>query len=687
MSLSRQRGGAVFASVALLAINAQAQVPPPPPPPQDDAAAGPEVRATVLPGTMQRPAAVSPPVVTGKRGDISLNMQGVDVNAAAKVVLGDLLGLQYVVTPSVRATVTVRTGAPVRRTEVLALFEDALKTAGLGLVRRAGGVYAIEPLGEARGQAEIISGDQAGYGNETITLQFVNASQLKQLLDPIVPGAIAQADPGSNSLVVSGTSRQRKAVRDLVAQFDVNWLRGMSFALYVPQRTDSRLISPELDKLINSPGAPTAGMVRLISMERLNGILAISAQPQYLEDVRRWIEVLDREGEGAERRLFVYRVQNGRSSDLAATLVRAFGGSMGAAQGPGGTATTQAATPPVGGVAPSTPDPSQPQLGAATPAATATAQLGLGGPAGGTVITSDDVNNAVVVFGTPREYAVVEDALRKLDVVPVQVLFEAAITEVSLNDNLRYGVQWQLGSGASPNQGSLTEGVSKIPTRIFPGFSYFYSNGSDIRATLNALSELTDIRVVSAPKLMVLNNQTAALQVGDQVPIVTASAVSTQTPDAPIVNSVEYRDTGVILKVTPRVNGSGSVLLDISQEVSDVAETGSSKIDSPTIQQRKIATSIVAQDGQTIALGGLIRDTRTEIKDGLPILSKIPVIGGLFGSHDNRTKRTELLVLLTPRVVRTPIDAEAVTAELRAKIQEVKEFPPKQPLLGLKKKP
>ena len=282
-------------------------------------------------------------------------------------------------------------------------------------------------------------------------------------------------------------------------------------------------------------------------------------------------------------------------------------------------------------------------------------------------ITSDDQNNAVIVFSAPREYSVIEDALRKLDIPPVQVLIEAAITEVSLNDNLRYGVQWQLGSGG--DRVSLTEGKTSSPTRIFPGFSYLFTNGTDIKATLNALNEVTDINVVSAPKLMVLNNQTAVLQVGDEVPVVTASAVSTQTPDAPIVNSVEYRETGVILKVTPRVNGSGSVLLDISQEVSDVAETGTSTINSPTIQQRKIATTVVAQDGQTIALGGLIREVKTRGRDGVPLLSQIPVVGALFGNHTNTVKRTELLVLLTLRVVRSPVDAEAITAELRARMQ------------------
>jgi general secretion pathway protein D len=174
--------------------------------------------------------------------------------------------------------------------------------------------------------------------------------------------------------------------------------------------------------------------------------------------------------------------------------------------------------------------------------------------------------------------------------------------------------------------------------------------------------------VLSSPELFVLNNHTASLQVGDQVPVTTQSAVSIETSTAPLVNSVEYRDTGVILKVTPRVNDSGLVLLDIAQEVSDVATTDTSNIDSPTIQQRKISSSVAVQDGETIVLGGLIKDNRSNIKAGLPYLRDIPVLGELFGSRDKTHDRTELMVLLTPKVVRDQTDVQALTRELQHKL-------------------
>jgi len=300
-------------------------------------------------------------------------------------------------------------------------------------------------------------------------------------------------------------------------------------------------------------------------------------------------------------------------------------------------------------------------------------------------ITADEPNNAIVVFATPRNYALVEDALRKLDVPPTQVMIDASISEVTLNHTLQYGIQWAFESGpshlypgaAAPTRsgGALTQGTTSAPVQNFPGFSYTYA-APNVQATLNALKTVTDVNVLSAPKLMVLNNHTATIEVGDQVPISTGSATNL-TSGAPIVNSVEYRDTGIILKITPRVNAGGLVLLDIAQEVSGVSPTTpASGIDSPTIEQRKIETSVAVQDGETIALGGLIKNQVNKGRSTVPVLGDIPVLGHLFGDTTHDLVRTELVVLLTPRVVRTPVDARAVTQALRDAIELAAPPPP-----------
>ncbi|MDR3509130.1 MAG: type II secretion system secretin GspD [Caulobacteraceae bacterium] len=636
--------------------------------------AEPGVSTTIMKGSDAYPAAAAARATEPRPGAVRLNLPGVEVQDFAKAVLGDILGLPYAVDSSAKGTVTLVTARPIAKSDVLPMVEDALKTSGLALEFK-NGVYVIVPLDKAKAEAPGVSSSQAGYGNETVTLRYANPTELKTLLEPVAPGVITAADTATGALVLSGASGQRKAVRELVQQFDVDWMKGMSFALFIPKNTDARLIAPELNKLINAPGSTTAGLVRLVAMERLNGIVAIASRAQYLDDVRRWIEVLDHEGQSSERRLYVYRVQNGRAADLSRVLVAAFGGAASGSTAattagrkhtpgePGQNASTDA------GLSSSSSAPPEQTLPGQSPAPVSQA-VKIGASTDALVVTSDETNNAVVAYATPREYALIEDALRKLDITPLQVVIETAITEITLNDTLKYGTQWYFRAHGA--QYALSQGTTATLTQSFPGFAYtLFNSGGAISATLDALSTVTHVKVLSAPNLLVLNNQTASLQVGDQVPISTGSAISTTAANAPVVNSIDYRDTGVILKVTPRVNSSGLVLLDISQEVSQVTPSTASTnpISSPVISERKIASSIAVQDGQTIALGGLISDNVSKSRGGIPFLSAIPVLGALAGNRDDERKRTELLVLLTPRVIRDPVEAQAITDELKQKIR------------------
>ena len=645
-------------------------------PPRDVA-----TRAAILPGTgaPMAPRSTVSPGAAIRPGDVTLDYPGVDVQAVAKAVLGELLGRQFTIAPDLHTPVSLVTQRPIARADVLAYFEDALRTAGLALVQ-SGQVFAVVTLDQARSQAALGDSSTTGFFTETMALKFVNADQLKALINPILPGVVVQTDVQRNALVVAGTTGQRAAVRDLVRQFDVNWLRSTSFGLFVPQRTDSRLIVPELERLLNAENSPTRGLVRLIAMDNLNGILAVATQAQYLEDVRRFVELLDREGDSNQRKLFVYRVQNGRSSDLAKTINAAFGVADPVVSS-STTADPQSMTRTDNLLAvPTPPDNSAQRPLRGTAPATGSAVAGTDAPQ--VKIISDDGNNALIVFATPRDYAVVEDALRKLDILPYQVMIEAAIAEVTLTDNLRYGVQYLFdfkNGSAGLTQGDPVSGAaSGRPSQFFPGFSAIYSKLGSITATLNALEGMTTVKVISAPKLLVLNNQTASLQVGNQVPIATATSTSTIGTNAPVINSVEYRDTGVILRITPRVNANGLVLLDVAQEVSSVTTTTSSTINSPTISTRKVATSIAIQDGQTISLGGLITDSRNRENGGLPFLSRIPVLGPLlFGNYRRNDSRTELLILLRPRVVRDAADGQALTDELRSKLKGLQPLLPK----------
>lgn len=661
----------------------------------------PALRSTIVGGEAPVPPAPRP-THRVKPGNVRLNFPSADVAVVAKAVLGDMLGENYAIAPGTTGLVSLVTPGPVARSEVFGLLETALKNANLALVQQ-GNAFLIQSLPAAAANGPV-SENALGYGTEIVKLQFINADEAKNLINSVLPGIVTATEPTANAVTIAGTTGQRASANELIRQFDVNWLRNMSFALIVPQRTDSRLIVPELDKLINAADAPTRGLVRILAMDRINGILAISAQRQYLDDVRRWIDILDREGQNNETRLFVYRVQNGRARDLARTLNQAFtggggdsdpgqpfttsaggnieinSGSSGSNAGPSGSGYNAGTSRGRGG---GTFDQQGGNSGgAANGGVNGTGTNGQAGQQTGNGlaapsdqvgrITSDDVNNAVIVFGTPRQYAVVEDALRKLDVPPYQVLIEAAISEVTLTDQLRYGIDWRFLSGnnsfgvSNANLGTVTAPAT--------GFSYFFSNNNDINVTLNALEQRTNVKVISAPKVVVLNNQTASLQVGDQVPIQTQAQQSTVNSNSPIVNSIEYRDTGVILKVTPRVNSGGLVLLDIAQEVSDISTRTISGISSPIISTRRISTSIAVQDGQVMALGGLFRNSKNFGKNGIPLLSRIPVIGGVFGNQTTNDTKTELIVLLKPHVIRNVDDGRAVTEELREKLRTLEPF-------------
>ncbi len=631
-----------------------------------------------------------PPVATPREastgisddGGITLNFVSADVRDVAKAVLGDFLGLNYAVGANVTGTVTIQTSRPIAKIDTLNVLEQALQLNGLALVRRAD-IYNIVPLTEARRQSGAItparqlrSGD-AGFGVQIVPLKYVGAAQMQRLLEPLVPSqAVVYADASRNFLIIQGSAQERAAMVDAIGLFDVDWLTNMSFALLTPKYTNAMALAKEMNDILGGERGGLSEFVRIVPIQRLNAILAITPQPRYLAQLQQWMDRLDLPGQGSERRLFFYPVQNSRASDLASTLNRSIHGDRGKLPGDTDRKPRDADDdgfsddPPPGTASP-------PQNSADAPPADDTASLQ---SSGGPSITVDKANNALVIYGTPQQYSVIAEALHQMDVAPVQVQLETVIAEVTLSDGLQYGVQYFY-RPSNKHEFVLSNGNSVNIAPALPGFSYLFTQGTNIQVILSALSDITHVEVVSSPNVMVLNNGTALLQVGSQVPIATAEAVSVSAGGAPLVNSIEYHATGVILKVTPSVNKSGLVTLDVSQEVSNVAADASqtSTLRSPTFAQRKVKSTIAVHDNETVALGGLMSNSRTYGNSGIPFLSDIPVVGALFGTKSDNTERTELMVLITPHVVENMERARAVMEELHQK------FPSIEPLLRKKK--
>ena len=635
-------------------------------------------------------------------GPVTLDFVNVDVRDVLRSVLGDTLGVSYVLDPAVQGTITLQTGQPIPRSAVLTTLQNTLQLNGMALVARDG-VYQVLPIANAAREARL-GGSGGGFVTRTVTPQYVAAADLQRVLEPMLPpGSSVRAEPSRNLLIITGSDQNVADVQRAIAVFDVDTLRGMSFALLPLRNAQARDVARDVTGLLGSSGSAISSLVRVTPIERLNAILVAAQQPRYIERVQSWVARFDRGTSSVDRQLFVYRVQNGRAADLAGVLQKTLGiaassAGSGASASPssgGGSPDYSAGSP--GGVGGGS------GLGANTPATSANGipnpllgglpspvglppqpgqTLGDSGASPGTSapptssadtsgvrITADEANNALVIRATLQEYRQIEAALQRLDLLPLQV----AIEEVTLNDQLSFGLEYFIHSGNFSALLSQTAATGTV-NQAFPGFSFGSGFGAALSAVggssviLRALQQITNVRVLSSPNLLVLNNQSARLQVGDQVPIATASAVGTLTAGAPIVNSIEYRDTGVILRITPRVNASGLVLLDVAQEVSQVSTTTTSNLDSPTISQRRVTSSVAVADGQTIALGGLISDSRSQSKNGIPVLQDIPYVGFLFGTRSYQNTRTELIVLITPRVIRGQSEAQAVTDELQRKL-------------------
>lgn len=652
------------------------------------------------------------------RDGFEINFNQARIPDVVKVVLQDTLQEAYIIDARVQGMVTLSTARPVQRNELISLLEAVLQMNAAALVRD-GDRYKIIPIGEAvaagGGLVHLAwTGDNVppGFGITVLPLRHVAAKSMLQTLEGFITrqGSL-KADVYNNLLLVRGTGRERESVMEVAATFDVDWLRGQSTGIVPLQHATPEEILPELQEVFQAgQGGAGEGIVRFQPVDRLNAILIIARRPQRLTDAVTWIKRLDKTN-AAGMNLYVYQVENSKALDLAQVLNDTFGTGVQVRRkqsevAPGrnivkldnrsglrsndGTI-SGSGTPIRPGLSgqlqrqpPNQPAAQQPP-GPAPLTVTGQGVGGTGTPSSSSAkpnaegeirIIADEANNTLLIRANQRDYQKILNVLRRIDKPPLQVVVNATIAEVTLNDKLRYGVQVYMRSsdiGKGRDNGSLgnfnNPGLLLKPA--FPGLNFILGNEADPRFVLDALSGLTEVKVVSSPSVVVLDNQAAILQVGNEVPISTQQSQSTLDPNAPIINSIQFRDTGVILKVTPRVNSNGQVTMEIEQEISNVVTSTGTTTETltPTISQRRIASTIAVYSGQTVLLGGLISERRTRDKEGVPIIERVPIIGDLLGTTKKGAERTELIVFIRPEVIRDGEDASRITEELRSKLR------------------
>lgn len=648
-------------------------------------------------------------------GGYDLNFENAPVATVAKVILGDVLNVGYAIDPRVQGTVTLASVRPVAKADALYVLENALRMSGVALVRDRSGYRLIPAAESGPGGIDRSASAEAGQGISVVPLRYVSAQTVFKLLDAFgVKASTLRPDNGRNTLIITGSGTDRAAAIDTILSFDADWMKGQSVGIFPVRNSSPEPLIAELEKIMDSgDGGLSQNVVKFQPMSRLNAILVVSQKPDYLKRAGTWIARLDKsDTEGVNLKAYPLRYGNsklivallndmlighgaGGTLDSATSQISPGGGvSVSSSGGPVAalsglpTAGAGAATPVTGaamsGARPA-PGGSATQDPAAGASATATRSTSNGGVLQNVRITADVTNNAVLVYANAESQRVVEQTIRQIDRPQRQIAIEATIAEVTLNDQLNYGVQYflasQKGSISQTIPGVATTGTTAIEPasnavnaaagallgRVLPGFNLLVGAENSPRVILDALHNLTNVKVLSNPSLVVLDNQPATLQVGDQVPFSTGTA-TVLTANNTVVNTIDYKNTGIILRVLPRANANGNVVLDIEQEISSVAAGTAPGSLTPTISQRRVKSSIAVASGQTVLLAGLISETENKQRQGIPLLDSIPGVGDAFSHQTNSRARTELILFIRPTLIRDPVDAHVIAEEMRSKM-------------------
>jgi general secretion pathway protein D len=648
-----------------------------------------------------------------------LNFENAPVATVAKVILGDVLGVGYSIDPRVQGTVTLASVRPVPKADALYVLENALRMSGVALVRDRNG-YRLLPANEAGpGGIDRAASAEAGQGISVVPLRYVSAQTVFKLLDAFgVKANTVRPDVARNTLIIQGSGSDRAAAIDTILSFDADWMRGQSVGIFPVRNSTPEPLISEIEKIMDSgEGGLSQNVIKFQPIGRLNSILVVSQKPEYLKRAGTWIARLDRsDTEGVNLKAYPLRYGNskqvvvllnemltghgaggGGSLDSASSQISPGAGISMSSSGTGavaalsglptaasGAAVPSAASPLNVRAAPAPGSTGGQDSASGSPLGSGAKPAGVSGLLQNVRITADVTNNAVLVYANQESQRIVEQTIRQIDRPQRQIAIEATIAEVTLNDQLNYGVQFFLASKkgsisntiatASPSGTTVIEPASNavnaaagaLVGRVLPGFNFLIGAENSPRVVLDALHNLTNVKVLSNPSLVVLDNQAATLQVGDQVPFSTGTA-TVLTANNTVVNTIDYKNTGIILRVLPRANANGNIVLDIEQEISSVA-AGSAGSLTPTISQRRVKSSIAVTSGQAVLLAGLISETENRQRQGIPLLDSIPGVGDAFSHQTNTRARTELILFIRPTLIKDALDAHVIAEEMRTKM-------------------
>ncbi len=654
--------------------------------PQPQAPPPPSVPAAPAPAS-----ALNPPAQESGGSPILLNFDNAtDIYPVIKIIC-DALKLNCIVDPAVKGTININTAGNLRRSDLLPILETILKINNATMIK-TGNFYEIVPAANAlrqplQVQERVVSAppdDQMVL--QIVRMNFVAATEMSRVLTPYLgEGASVVVHDSGNILLISERRSNLRKLLEIVDVFDSSVFAGGRVRMYVVKNSLATDLANDLKLVFSGYSMSDAtSAVRFVPLARLNSILVVASNESVFPEIDRLIERLDQTSATSGLRPYVYKVKNSKASDLKAILGELYGSRVqlsGNYQAPGAAAPAPAAP---GGAAPAGAPAAPSGTGLfATPGqpASAAGNTATGFAMNGQVrVISDEVNNALIIQTTPPMYAEIERMLLEIDILRKQVLIDAQIYEVTLDDSMSLGL-----SALLQNRGTLapsTTGQFAAPAGGVPSLSgqtfALVGRSRELLMFLNASENRSRVRTLSAPSVMVSDNASADFQVGAEVPVPTSTSVTPVQSGGTnlFAQTISFRPTGVIMRVKPLINEGGNVTLDVSQEVSQASAGGAAGggVSAPTIGKALVNSTIVVQDGQTIAISGFIRENNDLTRRRIPLIGRVPGIGVLFGNTSRSTTRSELIVLITPHVLKTHADADVATEELKEKLRELKKI-------------
>jgi len=605
-----------------------------------------------------------------------------DIFNVIKIIM-EQLRLNYIIDPAVKGTINISTSGDIRRSDLLPILETILKINGATMVR-TGNFYQILPAGTAPRQPLPVQERQPTINPDDqmvlqiVRMKYVSATEMATLLGPFTSGdgaSIVAHAAGNILLIVERRSNLRKLL-EIVDLFDTNVFQDERVRLYPIANNLAREVVNDLTSVFTGYGlSATATAIRFAAIERINSILVIAPNASVFPEVEKWLARLDQTSLKSGIRNHVYRVRNGKAADIQSVLNQLYGGTVQVSS----IYNQPSGVPPITQPFPSAAGPTGSAAPSASSTTTTTPSPAAARFTGEVRIIADTINNAIVIQANPQVIQDILATIRELDVLPRQVLIDAQIYEVVLDDSLQFGLSALLQNrgtiGVNPQTTAEFIGVGGPPSLTARTFA-FIGRARELSIFLNASENRSRVRNLSAPSVLVSDNTSANIQIGAEIPIPTSSSI---TPVQSVgtnlfAQTISFRPTGVLLQVRPQINDSGNVSLEISQEVSQATANTTSAVVAPVIGKSSVTSSIVIQDGQTIALGGFIRDSNEMARSRIPLLGRIPIAGALFGNTRRSTGRTELIILITPHVLRTHSETDAATEELKAKLKEVQKL-------------